>query len=672
MKLSVLICTMKRPTFLRDLLSALQTAAGNNRSFEIETVVVDNDPAMSARAVVQEESWNGLRPRYASEPIANISRARNTALREASHRLCLFLDDDQLVGPDFFSVLEQTIAEAPSDFFAIRLRVCWQFELDIPAWKRLALTGSDTQDRSRHLLKLLRTEMGTGGLLLNFAQSPVPAQYWFDPELGVSGGEDVDFYMRALARGQKFLFASYPEVRERVPAARSTLTYGLMSARRKGFVDGKLALRADSREKRAAYTCRSLLLTILSVVLLPLSCFSGRASVAAAIMRLARQWGKLLAVAGRPLPHYHSMSREVILHLTGGGQDGGAEKIIEQISVHTPDSSAELCFFFYDSSGPRPFSRIVSRRWPHIVHHRKSAGIDLLLWWRLIRFVKKHKVTVIHTHDIGAMLHAAVARIANPRLRLIHTEHTLHYWIVSKKYRCLYKLLTAFFTNIACVSGYVRHELLERVGVSNSKLKVVPNGVDTESLRPGAGQTIPEQRSRRRLALVSVSRIDELKNIGQILRGVALARKRGLDVVLTHVGTGKPEDVAAVVAQIEQLNLSSVVTMAGYQTNVSPFLTAADCFISASRVECHPVSVLEAMASGRPCVLSSIAPHRELLQDGIILFDDHDESVADALIKINEQINSCPQVAYNLISVAQKSYSIPVMLTRYNALYAAN
>jgi glycosyltransferase involved in cell wall biosynthesis len=670
MKLSILICTMKRPEYLRDLLRALEVAAGSSHGLETETVIVDNDPAMSARIIAQDETGNSLPIRYVSEPVANISIARNRALAAARHSLCLFLDDDQLVGPQFFTELEQTITQAPSDFSAIRLAIHWQFEKDIAAWKKRALAGDPAPHAARHLQNLLRTEMGTGGLVLNRAQAAGAGQLWFDPTLGTSGGEDVDFYLRSQARGEKFLFANMPEVRERVPAARATLAYGLRSSRRKGYVDGKLALRDESRQSRAIYICRSILLTILAALLLPLTLCAGRGHLAAAAFLLARQWGKIIALTGRALPHYSSAPCGAVLHLTGGGQDGGAEKIIEQISLHTPDSAHGLCFFFYDSSGPRPFSQVVSRRWPHVVHHQKSAGIDLLLWWRLFLFVRKHNVAVIHTHDIGAMLHAVVVRMITPGLRLIHTEHTLHYWIVSKKYRLLYKVMSGFFKSIACVSGYVRHELREKVGVSPDKLKVVPNGVDTEGLIAAARQKETMQRSPPQLALVSVSRIDELKNITRILSGIALARQRGLDVVLTHVGTGKSEDVAVISAQIEELGLSGAVTMVGYQTNVAPFLNAADCFVSASRVECHPVSVLEAMAIGKPCILSSIAPHRELLQDGIILFDDHDDSVVDALIKINEQINSFPQFAYNLISATEKSYSIPVMLTRYNALYA--
>lgn len=657
---------------MRDLLLALKDAGSHAVGCAVEIIVVDNDAEMTARAVVEKsETAYDQTLRYVHEPVANISRARNRALNEASHPLCLFLDDDQLIAPEFFTTLKQTVASAPNNFGALRLAIKWRFETPVPRWKTQAITGNDSSDTKRHLRPLLRTEMGTGGLLVNKKHLPASDVPYFDTDLGRSGGEDVDFFLRASSSGCFFYFASTPPVIERVPEQRSTCRYAFQSAHRKGFVDAKLALRNAHSRSPILYICKTALLVATAALLVPLSAIRGRKGLLSAALLLSRQIGKLVACRRSDLQHYAQGKKQVVLHLTGGGQDGGAEKIIEQISLHTEPDTTDLCFFFYDSGGARNFSEIVNRRWPHVFHHKKSAGIDLLLWLRLIKFTKQHCVNVVHTHDIGAMLHASVAKIANPRLRLIHTEHTLHYWISRKKYRLLYRTLAGAFARIACVSGFVQQELLQKVSIPKKKLQIVPNGVDTQAF--SAFASADEHRknvAEQSLRLVSVSRIDRLKNIGQILRAIALARRQGLNVTLTHVGSGKEEDVAKLRYEINQLGLDEVITLAGYQTDVAQFLAAADCFISASQVECHPVSVLEAMASGKPCVLSGIEPHKELLQDGIILFGDDDESAAEALIKINGLINSYPHFAYNLIKTAQKSYSIPAMLTRYSALYA--
>jgi glycosyltransferase involved in cell wall biosynthesis len=60
---------------------------------------------------------------------------------------------------------------------------------------------------------------------------------------------------------------------------------------------------------------------------------------------------------------------------------------------------------------------------------------------------------------------------------------------------------------------------------------------------------------------------------------------------------------------------SSGIIFEGYHSNVFKFLKAADAYVSASKSEGMPLSVLEAMSVHLPCILSDIPAHVELMQD---------------------------------------------------------
>jgi glycosyltransferase involved in cell wall biosynthesis len=78
----------------------------------------------------------------------------------------------------------------------------------------------------------------------------------------------------------------------------------------------------------------------------------------------------------------------------------------------------------------------------------------------------------------------------------------------------------------------------------------------------------------------------------------------------------------------------------GQITDVGDVLSAADIFLSTSLHEGMPLAVLEAFATGLPCVLSPIEEHREIAanMDGTILLEETTPSaVAEALRSLIEQ-----------------------------------
>src|SRR5262245_57259997 len=96
-RLSVCICTFRRPHLLGELLEAL---AAQEAAPPIEVVIVDNDPDASATPAI--ESFRCRHPALAlrsfHEPVQNIARARNRAVAEARGEWLALIDDDERPG----------------------------------------------------------------------------------------------------------------------------------------------------------------------------------------------------------------------------------------------------------------------------------------------------------------------------------------------------------------------------------------------------------------------------------------------------------------------------------------------------------------------------------------------------------------------------------------------
>lgn len=99
-RISAVVCTHNRAGYLRKALQSLvdQTLA----PWLYEIIVVDNGSQDNTKKVVSEFS-NVPNLRYLSEPIIGLSRARNTAWRNAEGEYIAFLDDDAVACPGWLA-----------------------------------------------------------------------------------------------------------------------------------------------------------------------------------------------------------------------------------------------------------------------------------------------------------------------------------------------------------------------------------------------------------------------------------------------------------------------------------------------------------------------------------------------------------------------------------------
>ncbi|WP_019571816.1 glycosyltransferase family 4 protein [Thioalkalivibrio sp. ALMg3] len=146
---------------------------------------------------------------------------------------------------------------------------------------------------------------------------------------------------------------------------------------------------------------------------------------------------------------------------------------------------------------------------------------------------------------------------------------------------------------------------------------VVQNGVEAETFYPVDSARKAVLRSRLglpqdALVLLSVGSLIPRKDMLTAVEAYQAARL-GPNARLVVLGGGPLE------GELRSLADETVV-LKGHVDNIKDYLNAADVFVSSSLAEGLPNTVLEAMASGLPCILSDIPPHRELQEDDDAFF----------------------------------------------------
>ena len=220
---------------LGKLLSSLEKQETENL-FDYSIVVVDNDKSESARQTVQSHVQQlKIAVTYVVEPEQNIALARNKAVENANGDYIAFIDDDEFPEQDWLLNLYEAVREFRAD--GILGPVKPYFEKAPPSW---VIRGKLCERESFRTGEVIQKPKytRTGNVLLDkrlFADK----ESLFDPLLGKSGGEDIDFFRRMMHKGHKFVWCNEAIVSEIVPRERLYRSYFVKRALLQGVVSSR-------------------------------------------------------------------------------------------------------------------------------------------------------------------------------------------------------------------------------------------------------------------------------------------------------------------------------------------------------------------------------------------------------------------------------------------------
>lgn len=218
------------------------------------------------------------------------------------------------------------------------------------------------------------------------------------------------------------------------------------------------------------------------------------------------------------------------------------------------------------------------------------------------------------------------------------------------------------------VSKAVTQNLIQYYGLKN--VICVLNGVDTEQYNPVSDAVKEEFRERLDLPassyqFVSTGHLSGRKNPIRLIKAFKEAFGESKKVSLVLVGGGELESECKLLAK--DLNIH----FTGRVTNVSDYLAASDCFVSASLAEGMPNAALEAMASGLPVILSDIPPHKEIFElNSNVGYQFRLNELDELVLKLKKMTsNSRDSYTAALSNIIDSELSADVMASRYMSLY---
>lgn len=354
-------------------------------------------------------------------------------------------------------------------------------------------------------------------------------------------------------------------------------------------------------------------------------------------------------------------------------QVAGAEVLVSEI-IRRLDGDLQPSIFCLDAVGA--LGERLQADGVDVVALDRKPGLDLGAARRLAQGIRDRDLEVVHAHQYTPFFYTALGRLAGLHdARVILTEHGRHYpdEVSWKRRGFNHLVLDSMADAVNAVSAFSARALSEKDGFSRARVEVIENGIDL------ARYTSSPSRAAARQALglaadleyvACVARFHPVKDHATLIRAFAQVAAQRPAAHLLLVGDGPlRQDLTQ---QVSALGLTNRVTFTGVRRDVPEILQAVDVFALTSVSEGASITLLEALASGLPAVVTAVGGNPEIVRDGIdglLAPRGDDAGLAAAMIALLADPARAAEMGRAGAAHVHARYRLEDTVQRYDQLY---
>lgn len=303
----------------------------------------------------------------------------------------------------------------------------------------------------------------------------------------------------------------------------------------------------------------------------------------------------------------------------------------------------------------------------------KKAGIDYFLPIKLRNLLIKEKVDLVNSHDIGATLYAVPATKLAGIKNVIHTDHSQI--LTKSRYASIYRWLMKRWVSFSITVSYdLEKYFITKLKVPRDKITTIPNGIDINQFRSNKDVSYLKKyfRIKREKVIGSIGRLTEQKGYEYLLKAFNIVLNDNANTKLIIVGDG---NLRGSLEQLSKdLHIQDKVIFAGIRQDVPNLLRLFDVFVLASLWEGQPITILEAMAAGKPIVATDVGGNAEILGNnkyGLIVPAKDPITLAESIKLILNNNLLAEKLTEDAQSYAMKNLSHISMVRKYEEVFCS-
>ncbi|PWK20588.1 glycosyltransferase [Xanthomarina spongicola] len=292
-----------------------------------------------------------------------------------------------------------------------------------------------------------------------------------------------------------------------------------------------------------------------------------------------------------------------------------------------------------------------------------------------VKILKKERPNIIHAHSAKGGIIARAASLFY-KVNVLHTPHAYSFLSAESNFKkSFFLIIEKIFKHansyLLATSESELNQGIEKVGYKKNKALLFNNSIlPVKSIEPlSIEKTWPEQY------ICSVGRPSFQKNIEFMVDVVYELKKTNSSIHLVLMGVGfHAPNLEAVKQKIMSLDLDKNITLLDWTSRQDIFhiITNSQLYISTSRYEGLPYSVIESLAIGKPIVATNCDGNRDLVKhefNGYLVKNNNVKEMSSYILRILGNKELSLQFSKNAVQLFLDNFDLSKNIFKLEKVY---
>lgn len=362
-----------------------------------------------------------------------------------------------------------------------------------------------------------------------------------------------------------------------------------------------------------------------------------------------------------------------ILYISPGLESGGAENILYNVVIS--QNREDIVLISMTTIGYYGY-QLRQRGYRVIALNMKKNILIFFKFLKLIFFISKLKPQIVHTWLYhGNLIGGIIAKILRVKKIYWSVHHDFEYSnILTMLEMQILRILSYLIPEkiIFCSSSSKNNHL--KNGYKKSCSLLIRNGVSFKKFKPNKKYRKETRENlnieNNCLVLGNISRFHPLKDHDNLFKSLSIIKEKNIDFICIIAGIGLSKENKLLKNKIYKYKVQDKVKLIGKCNEIFKIVNAFDLNVLTSKKESFPVNLLEAMASGVPCLSTDVGDAINIIGNtGWVVDSENPLALAKCIEKISKNKHLLKDRSLMARQRIIDNFSLEIMNEDYRKLY---